>query len=152
MVEHYCWPRRVRELARGVPIPADAFVSKVLNDLAHDIEVAAAFYQALADVHENKHGGQTSPAPILLAACAMAWFDATDQLPSAHRPTGGTNARSRPDLFGLIEELHGRPLPRGLSRETFVDVVALLSDATARDIFRHQFRLQMPNRKTFHEH
>jgi len=153
VIEHYAWPRRVREMARGVDgVPPDVFVSKVLDDLAHDLEVASAFYEAIADIHENKHGGQTSPSPLLLAACALAWFDGTDRLPSAHKPSEGKNAASRPDLFGLVEELHGKPLPRGLSRETFGDVVATLSNEAARETFRYQFRLQMPNRKNPHEY
>jgi hypothetical protein len=158
LIEHYAWPSRVREMARGVHVPADMFVSRVLNDLAHDLEVGSAFYGALADLHENKHGAQTSPGPVLIAGCVMAWFDATEKLPSAHvrmAPTKGNpgkNARSRPDLFELIVNLHGGPPPRGLSREMFRDVVSVLSDEEARHTFRYQYRIKLPGRQAPHEY
>lgn len=158
VIEHYGWPSRVREMARGVPASPDIFVSKVLDDLAHDLEIGSAFYAALADLHENKHGSQTSPAPAMIAACVLAWFDATQRLPSAHvRPAPkegnpGKNARSRPDLFGVIQELHGGPTQRGLSREMFRDVVKALSDEGARDTFRYQYRIKLEGRQAPHEY
>nr|WP_281721291.1 hypothetical protein [Nitrosomonas nitrosa] len=152
VVEHYCWPSRIKELARGSLVPSSAFTPKTINDMAHDIEVAAAFYEAIADEYENKHGAQTSPGPLTFAACVMAWFDATGQLPSAHKTTGRKNPKTRPDLYELIEQLYGSPLPKGMSRETFAEVVSVLSEPSARDTYRYQFRLHLPKRKEPHEH
>ncbi|MBY0568170.1 MAG: hypothetical protein K2P70_12705 [Hyphomonadaceae bacterium] len=152
VVEHYCWPSRIKELARGSLVAPAVFTPKIINDFAHDMEVAAAFYEAVADEYENKHGAQTSPGPLTFAACVMAWFGATGRLPSAHKTTGRTNSKTRPDLYELIEQLYGSPLPKGMSRETFAEVVSVLSEPSARDIYRYQYRLHLPKRKEPHEH
>ncbi len=152
VVEHYCWPSRIKELARGSLVSPSAFTSKTIDDLAHDMEVAAAFYKAIADEYENKHGAQTSPGPLTFAACVMAWFGATGQTPSAHKTTGRKNSKTRPDLYELIEKLYGSPLPKGMSRETFAEVVSVLSEPSARDTYRYQYRLHLPKRKEPHEH
>lgn len=152
VVEHYCWPSRIRELARGSLVAPSAFTSKMIDDFAHDMEVAVAFYEAIADEYENKHGAQTSPGPLTFAACVMAWFGATGRLPSAHKTTGRKNSKTRPDLYELIEKLYGSALPKGMSRETFAEVVSVLSEPSARDIYRYQYRLHLPKRKEPHEH
>lgn len=151
-IEHYCWPRRIRELARGAQLNAQAFTPRVIGEIAHDMEIAAAFYEAIADEYSNSRGAQNTPGPLVFAACVTAWFDATGNLPSVHKRQGRGNRRTRPDLYKIITDLYGRPFSVGMSRETFVEVVKALNSEKAREEYRYKFQIALRKRTNPHEY
>ncbi|MEQ1490810.1 MAG: hypothetical protein ABL932_09720 [Terricaulis sp.] len=113
------------------------------------MDITALLHQAVAEEYDSK---QTSDAPVILALCALYWFDGAGQLPIGRKPSTKRKRAPRPDCYAMVEKLHGRPLPVGFSRETFREALSILRDDKARDVFRYEFRLTLPKREAAHEY